>query len=130
MKTAACLVLILSGQLVPINKPFPTEDSCERAGFSMTDGQTVKGYSCLPRIIVDGLPVYDCGRYQDIDLTPPPAGETCIVDSMTDGTVISRHEPCVRTATGWRLVVPRSNVIDVRPTTVRPPIPKYQKRME
>jgi len=68
---SACLILILYGQIVGVDKPFPDPDACERGGLSMTDGRTVKGYSCVPQIMVDGLPTYDCGNYSKINWAPP-----------------------------------------------------------
>lgn len=70
---SVCLILILSGQLAPIDKAFPTPDLCEIAGFTLTDGKIVRGYTCLPAMMVDGLPYYDCGKYnRDMNLTAPP----------------------------------------------------------
>lgn len=118
---SVCLILTLSGYMVPIDKPFPSADSCERAGFSMTDGKTVKGYACLPRFMVDGLPTYDCGQYNpDMNLTPPPMTK-CIFDVMKpDGTIFQISAACD---------IDMPNAVNIRPSE-RPPIPKYQNRME
>lgn len=116
---SVCLILSLAGHMIPINKPFPSPDSCERAGFSMTDGQTVKGYACLPRFMVDGLPTYDCGAVTDIDLTPPPA--RCTFNIMnSDGAVTTISAPCDETPAGTVNSYPED----------RTPPRKYQKRME
>jgi len=117
---SVCLILTLSGHLVPISKPFPSGDSCERAGFSMTDGQTVKGYACLPRSMVDGMPIYDCGIISDIDLTMP-AGK-CTFDVMgADGRVRNIGAPCDAQVPG---------TINMYGPEQRPPVPKYQDRLE
>lgn len=117
---SVCLILTVAGHLIPINKPFPSDDACERAGFSMTDGQTVKGYACLPRMMVDGLPTYDCGIVTEIDLTPPPT--KCVFDIMkSDGLMATISAPCNTTPPGS---------VNIHGPEPRPPIPKYQKRME
>lgn len=119
MKTV-CLILTLAGHLIPINKPFPSQDSCEIAGFGMTDGQTVKGYACLPRLMVDGLPIYDCGIVRDVDLIPPAA--TCTFTVMKpDGLMAAVAAPCDSAPPG---------AVTASPPDERPPIPKYQRRME
>lgn len=113
MKTAACLILLLQGQIVPIDKAFPDDDSCERAGFSMTDGRTVKGYSCLPRFMVDGVPTFDCGRrYPD----PSPRRRICVVDIMDqEGAIYSREYACAATPAGWSLFPEPEGVINITP---------------
>lgn len=117
---SVCLILTIAGSLLPINKPFPSGDACERAGFSMTDGQTIKGYACLPRFMVDGLPTYDCGIVTDIDLTMPPG--KCTFDVMkSDGTMATISAQCDGNVPG---------TVNMRAPDQRPPIPKYQKRME
>lgn len=116
-----CLVLTLAGHLVPIDKPFPSANSCEMAGFSMTDGQIVKGFACLPKVMVDGLPVYDCGKYQpDQILIAPP--RKCTFNVM-DGSGLIRtvSAPCDASIPG---------ALDAATPDRRPPIPKYQDRME
>lgn len=67
---SVCLILLVGAQIVGIDKPFPDPDACERGGFSMTDGHTVKGYACLPQFMVEGMPTYDCGNYSEISLAP------------------------------------------------------------
>jgi hypothetical protein len=116
-----CLILSLSGHMIPIDKPFPTADACERAGFSMTDGQTVKGYACLPRIMVDGLPVYDCGKYPDIDLTPPPEPPSkCRFEILApSGKIVTVSAECDAIING---------VINILPP--KTPTNKYTKPLE
>jgi hypothetical protein len=116
---SVCLILILGHQMVGIDKPFPSADACERGGFSMTDGQTVKGYSCLPRFMVDGLPTYDCGAYSEINLAPP-APSKCRFEIMTPAGKI-RHVSAECDAE-----VP--GAINILPPTS--PTKKYQKPLE
>lgn len=117
---SACLILIVAGRLITVDKPFPHPDACEQAGFGMVDGQTVKGYACLPRFMVDGLPTYDCGIVTDIDLTPPPG--KCTFDVMdSTGQISTVAAPCAAQVPG---------TINMHSPEPRPPIPKYQKRME
>lgn len=117
---SVCLILTMAANLLPIDKPFPSADACERAGFSMTDGQTVKGYACLPRAMLDGLPLYDCGTFTEIDLTPPPG--TCTFDVMKPGGQISAiAAPCAADVPG---------TINRHHPAPRPPVPKYQDRLE
>ncbi len=115
-----CLILTVAGRLMSIDKPFPSQDACEIAGFKMTDGQTVKGFACLPRVMVDGLPIYDCGDYEKINLTLPPS--ICTFDVMRpNGQISTIGAPCNEH-------IP--DAINIHPSEPRPPIPKYQKRME
>lgn len=120
MKTV-CLILIVAGRLLTIDKPFPNQDACEIAGFGMTDGQTVKDYTCVPRDMVDGLPTYDCGDIKsDLILTPPPSKCTFTVMGL-DGRTRSISAACNADVPG---------TISITAPEPRPPVPKYQERME
>lgn len=116
---SVCLILFMSGQMIGVDKPFPSADACERGGFSMTDGRTVKGYSCLPHLMVDGLPVYDCGKYPDVDLTPPPS--KCRFEVLVPASGKIRHVSAECDA-----IIP--GVINILPPTS--PSPKYRKPLE
>lgn len=50
-----CLMLIMAGStLLPVSPPAPDTVTCEMRGAALTDGQTVRGYVCLP------VTIYDC----------------------------------------------------------------------
>lgn len=60
-----CLILIMAGKsLIPIAAPFSDQTSCEMGGASMTDGQTVRGYVCVP------VGIYDCRASQEAPPVP------------------------------------------------------------
>lgn len=84
-------------------------------------GGTVKGYECRPTAMVDGLPIYDCGKYRpDQILTPPP--EKCTFNVMTaEGLITTVSAPCDGQLPGA--------IISAPPPRDKPS-PKYQKRME
>jgi len=84
-------------------------------------GGTAKGYECRPTVTVDGLPIYDCSKYQPEQiLTPQP--EKCTFNVMTrDGLVTTVSAPCDNRPSGI--------IISTPPPRERPS-PKYQKRME
>lgn len=64
--THICMLLVLaSGNFLPVSYSFKDRVECEAAGKEMTDGRTVKNFVCLPSVMVDGLPVFECN--------PPPA---------------------------------------------------------
>jgi hypothetical protein len=55
-----CLILLLADRtLLPIPAPFPDSTYCEMGGLSMTDGNLVRGYICVPAVI------YDCRKAAD-----------------------------------------------------------------
>lgn len=84
-------------------------------------GGTAKGYECRPTVTVDGLPIYDCGKYQPEQiLTPPPA--KCTFNIMSrEGLVVTVSAPCDAILPGAIISSPR---------TRERPAPKYQDRME
>ena len=58
---SVCLVLIMAGHtLLPVSGSWRDQVHCEMDGASMVDGRTVKGYICIPKAIVVGIPDYDC----------------------------------------------------------------------
>lgn len=60
-----CMLLVLStGNFLPLSHTFQSTVECEATGKEMTDGRTVKNFICLPSVMVDGLPVFAC--------SPPP----------------------------------------------------------
>lgn len=84
-------------------------------------GETATGYECHLTMIVDGLPIYDCGKYQPEQiLTPPPA--KCTFNVMTqDGLVTTVSAPCDGYLPGA--------IISTPPPRDKPS-PKHQNRME
>jgi len=76
-------------------------------------------YECRPTAMVDGVPIYDCGKYRPDQILTP---EKCTFNVMTrDGLVTTVSAPCDGQLPGA--------IISTPPPRDKPS-PKYQKRME
>lgn len=116
---SVCLILFVGAQIIGIDKPFPDPDACERGGFSMTDGHTVKGYACIPQFMVEGVPTYDCGKFSEIILAPP-APSKCRFEVLTpSGKIHQVNAECDAIIDG---------TINIMPPTS--PTKKYRKPLE